>query len=304
MIDRKHGIYGISLGSTVLGGITRQDIATGSDVRGEATSGEVWAAIQALYAQQVSPSFATMAVGTALGLLGASGASIGTLGGMTLYAQKHQPEGGRASSGHRSFGFASGIVAPKTLSVNHRGDATLTVDAVISYDGQNAPVVVTDGATLPSGSADAERYTLGPASIGGVSLGELKSFQVDFGLDILAESADSEIWATFVSIRQQQTVLTLGGIDVEWLKAANIPLLGKLATHANTKVFLRRRAPGGTFVENNQAYHVKFTACGFAVVEDAFRGSARDAGEVTVRMPLAYDGSNAPLLIVAGSAIS
>jgi hypothetical protein len=188
-VTRKHGLYAVTIGAATLGGITRQNIATGSEVRGEPSSGEVWARFQAAYAQKIAPGFTTHAIASALAAVGLTGWSLAShASGLILYAQKHADGSTRASgASHRKYGFSKGILAPRTLDVDHRGDATLTLEAVITYDGANDPLVITDSASLPEITGDAERFTLGPATIGGVSLGELRRFSIDFGLDIAAE---------------------------------------------------------------------------------------------------------------------
>lgn len=304
-ITRKHGIYGVGLGAVLLGGITRQNLATNSEVKGEASSGELYNRFIALYAQRLAPGFTTRSIATALGATGVMGLSLSSAA-LTLYAQKHAAGATRASGGnHRSYTFASGILAPRQLTVDHRGDATLTYEAVVvSADGTNSPITITDSVSLPSGLTDAERFTLGTWTVGGISLGEIRRLQIDFGVDIASEGADSEIWDTFCSVRGQHSTITFSGIDVEWVKSTNIPTAGLAATHANTVGYLRKRALGSTFVANGTAQHIRFTAAGLITPDNIFEGSERDAGEVSLKMALYYDGSNAPLTVNTASAIT
>jgi len=303
-VTRKHNLYAVGLGATLLGGITRQSIATGTEVRREATSGEIYARFQSLYAQKIAPGFSTKCVGAALTAAGTLGASFaGMTGGLALYAQKHADGAARTSgSTHRKYGFSRGLLAPKNLTVDHRGDAQLTYDAVIAYDGNNDPLVITDSAALPAGIADAERFTLGPTQIGGVSFTGVHNLSIDFGIDVVGESADSDVWDTFVSIRQVLTTIRLTGLDVEWLKAANVPLAGLIATHANTAIYLRKRLKGSSFVGPAVAEHIKLAASGLAYIETPFEGQG-DSSQTTLVLPLDYDGTNAPLAITVGIAL-
>lgn len=303
---RKHGPYGVGLGATLLGGITRQSIATGTQVKAEPTSGEVWARIIAMYAQKVMPSFTTYNLATALGAAGVSGASIADMvGGLALYAQKHLAGGARVSgANHRKYGFTAGILAPKTLSADHRGDATLTYDAAVTWDGTNDPLTITDSASLPGSLADAERFTMGPATVGAVLLPEKTSVSIEFGLDVVTEGADSSIWDEFASIRMQQSVWTFRGLDIEWLKAANFPLAGKAATNANSTIYFRKRADGGTFVADGTAQHIKFTTTGLAYIDTAFDADNQKAGETVLKVVTKYDGTNAPVICTPNSAIT
>jgi len=304
-VTRKHSLYAVGLGATLLGGITRQSIALGSEVRREATSGETYARFQSLYAQKIAPGFSTKCIATALTACGTVGASIADMaGGLALYAQKHADGSSRtAGSNHRKYGFTRGILAPKNLTVDHRGDALLTYDAVVVYDGTNEPMVITDSVALPAGITDAERFTLGPVQIGGVTLTGVHNLSIDFGLDVVGESADSDIWDTFASIRQILTTIRLTGIDVEWLKAAAVPLAGLVATRANTAIYLRKRAKGSSFVAAATAQHIQFKASGLATIETPFEGQGSDGSQTTLSLPLDYDGSNAPLAITVGIAL-
>lgn len=305
-VARKHGIYGVGVGATLLGGITRQSLSTNSDVQSEATSGEIYARFVALYAQRVAPGFTTRSIATALGACGPLGASLaGLSGGFCLYAQKHADGGTRAGTlSHRKFSMVCGILVPRQLTVDHRGDATLSYEAVVTYDGVNDPVVITDLVSLPSGLTDAERFTLGPVTLESVTLSQKTQLTIDFGLDAVGESADSEIWDTLASIRAQHSTIKLEGIDVEWCKAANIPLTGKSATHANTKIYLKKRALGGTFVADGTAQHLKFTAAGLVTPDTLFDGGLTDTGKTNLTMTCYYDGSNAPIVIDTASTIT
>ena len=291
----KHGLYAVAFDSTLVGGITQQSIATGSDVRGEASSGEVYRRIVALYEQKIAPGFTTKAIAQALDACGPNGASIDDMAaGFSLYAQKHQQGGGRAGAGtHRKFNFLAGIVAPRSLSCSHRGDAELSYESVVGYDGNNDPLVITDSVSVPAISAD-QRFTLGDVTIGGVSLAQKVTLSIDFGVDMVGEGADSDIWDTIVSIREIASSITIDGIDIEWLKAANIPLTGKAAVHADTSIQLRKRAVAGQFDAGSE---ITFTAAGLIVPDTAFEASGNDAGRVKMTMPCYYDGTNDPITV-------
>jgi hypothetical protein len=61
-LTAKHGLYFAGLGSTTIGGITRQSIAVNSDVNGEPNSGEVYRRWLALYAQKIAPGFTSNSI--------------------------------------------------------------------------------------------------------------------------------------------------------------------------------------------------------------------------------------------------
>jgi hypothetical protein len=305
-VARKHSPYCVALGATVLGGITRQNIVTGTDFRGEPASGELYARILAMQQQQVRAGFSTLACGAALAVAGVTGKNIADLsGGLALYGQKHALGGTREAAGaHRKFAFAAGLLTPTQLSCDHRGDATLALAAALIYNGSNDPVVITDAVSLPTADTDLVRYALGPVTIGGVTLPQKRAVSVDFGIAVATEGADGDQWDTFASVSGIQPTITITGIDLEWFKAAAVPLAGLAGTHANTTVYFRKRDPNGKFVADGTAAHLKITACGVAQVDTPFDGGGSEAATCSVRLQCYYDGTNTPLIVNTASAIT
>lgn len=300
-----YGLYAVEVDSTVVGGITRQNLATNSEINGEPTAGEVYRRHVSLYSQKVAPGFTTVDVAAGLGAAGALGVSIDGLGaGLKFYAQQHESSGTRKTgSTHRMFTFNAGILVPRQLRVPHRGDAELTYEAILTYDGSNDPVVITDSSAVPA-AVDASYFTLGGATIGGVSCGGKSDLTVDFGLDAMGEGGDSDVWDTIASIRNARSSITFESLDPTLFSAANIPLEGKAATHANTIIYLRKRMQGGQFVADLTAEHIKLTGDGMVVPDDCFSADKNNPGRVSFTLPLRYDGTNAPLVVDPASAIS
>ena len=306
-ISNAHGLYGVVIDSTVIGGIGRLFINTGTEVRGEPSSGEVWARFQSLVAQKPRAQFNTMALAAALAKSALTGASIaGMTAGLNLYAQQHAAGGTRTSgSAHRKHTIKHGLLVPRRLTCEHQGDAVLEYEAIITYDGSNQPVVLTESQALPAGLTDAERFTLGPVTIESILLAQVRRFELDFGIEVKTEGSDSDIWDTYCSIESIQPTLTLRGIDLNWWKdSGGVPLTGKAATHANTKIYLRKRAAGATFVADETAQHIKFTADGLAHIADGFSADANNKAEVSLVLPMYYDGTNNPLVVNTASAIT
>lgn len=309
-LQATHTHYGVYLngGSPVLlGSITRQNIASQSQINGEVTSGQIYRSFLALYSQKLLPGFSTYDLAAGLGSIGVLGLSLATLtSGLEFFAQKNLQAGTRATgANHRKFAFRSGIVVPRRLSVDHQGDAVLDYEIVVTYDGVNDPIVVTDSVSLPAGITDNVRYTLAGTTIGGVTVAAKTRMSIEFGVGAEGRAADSDIWDTFATIKTVQPSITIESLDVELLKAANIPLTGKAATHATTAIYFRKRAAGGTgFVADATAQHVRLTADGLIVPDDAFSSDGQSEGKVSFTMPLRYDGTNVPLTVNTASAIA
>ncbi len=298
------GGFGVELESTLIGAISQYELGPGSNVANDVTSGSVYPEFLSLTAQQPVASFSTLQIARALGVAGLTGLAI-TGTGLKFYLRKHAEGSTRAgASSHRKFTINEGIIVPRSLTCDHQGDAELSYDVIITYDGSNDPVVIADSFSLPAGLVDDQRFSLGSTTIGGIALAQIRQFQIDFGVNAVSEGADSDIWDRYVSIRNITPSLTLRGVDPEWFSAAKIPLVGKVAVHANTTVYLRKREEGATFLADGTAEHIKFTADGLATIETLATVSGEEASETVLMMPLNYDGTNDPLVIDTASAIT
>jgi len=304
----KHTLYGAKLNTTMIGGITGQAIGLGPELMGEASSGQVNPSIVSLVAvkplinltcKSLSDFFAEV------GQLG-EGIQVATPANvLTLYGYKHAAGGTRAGTlSHRAFIINSGIWVPRRLTAAHRADAQITSDVIVTWDGSNDPVVITDLQTVPALSGEDERFTIGPVMIGGVELTSVRQVEIDFGINAPSEGADSDLYDRIASVETATPVITLRGIDIEWFKAAGIPITGKAGTHANTTIYLRKKAVAGTFVADGTAEHVSITACGLCVVDDAFNAGLTGPGETSLRMQCYHDGTNLPLVIDEAAAIA
>lgn len=304
-VSTLHGLYAVEAGSAVIGGIVQCALATGTDIRADAANGEVYARNQSVIAQKVGGSFTSMAIQDALDVIPVLGKSIAALtGGLKVYAQQHAEGGTRTTgSNHRKFTILEGLIVPRTLTVQHQQDAQLPFDILATYDGTNDPVQIADGAALPTPLVDNERFTLGKVTIGSIVFTHVRSVEIEFGINAVTEGADSDVWDTFSSIRAIAPSITIRGVDASWLKSSNVPLTGLAGTHANTSIYLRKRSAAG-FVADGTAEHIKFTVDGYAVVDAILDASGSEPGETAIRMPLRYDGTNAPILVNTAIAIT
>lgn len=289
----RHNLYGAQIDGTVVGSITENNIRTGSEVRGEAVSGEPYPRKQSLVAQKPTATFTSLSIAAALANCGPMGASITDMAaGLNFYAQKRKKAAARdPDSVHRKFALVDGILLPRSLTCDHQGDAQISYESVLTWDGVNDPFQITDNVALPGGLLDDDRYTLGPVTIGGVTLGEKINVNIDFGITAESEGADSELWDREVSIGVVAPRITVSGKDVEWFKAANIPLLGKAATHANTSIQFYKRS-GSTLVAG-----VTLTADGWAVIEEPFSAAGQGTADTQLVLAAEYDGTNDPLVV-------
>ena len=292
----------------ILGGITRVGLRINNQIVAMPTTGEAYARFIALYGQKVAPAFETLQVAKALTNCALSGlkisaATVGT--GLTTY-QKKIAEGGIRTSGanHDTHNFKEGLLYPTGIEVDHQGDARITYDLCCTYDGTNNPVVIAVNQNLPTPPTDLERFTLGPLTLGNVAFAQHTGYSINFGIKVNAEGAESDIWDTYCWIDTVEPTITIRGIDKKWFDAAAIPLTGLVMTQANTKLYLRKRAAGGTYVADGTAEHIKMTMAGVATVETAWEAGPTGKGTVSIKLDTNWDGTNLPIVINPASAIT
>lgn len=228
--------------------------------------------------------------------------------GVYAYFQKFDDNGNPVSgSNHRSLLFKGGVLIPKTISIDHQGDARLRFDLVPVKYSSNAIVTIADNAALPTISdGTSVRWTLGPVTIGNVALSEYTGLEIDFGNTVQSRGSQSDVYDTHIEIRTHEPTIRLTGIDPAWFSSSGVPLEGIAAVYATDDIFLRKRTQDEDhFVANGTAEHVKITFNGLAAVDQAIRGEAQRITETSLMIKLAADGSgNNPLTINTASAIS
>jgi len=303
----RYDLYGVQYGTVLIGGITAQNLVTGTTAEGVPSSGSVFPSVMSITAQNPTGGFTTYNLAAALTALsdavqGIFSAPIDgaaeVLKPLNFYLQKYAEGGGRAAgSVHRKLGIQRGLVYPQMLTCDHQKSATLSYNLLVGYDGTNDPIVPSDTETLPTPLTDAERFTLGPIKIGPLILTAFKRLQIDFGVRAAAEGAESALWPTHTSVVQIAPRITIDGIDPKWFAASGaVALAGLAAAHADTIIYLRKLAIGGTFVADDVAEHISFTLAGLAHMDKVADVSTGPAG-VSLSIPLYHDGNNLPLLV-------
>ena len=253
-------------------------------------------------------SFSSFAIATLLDNIGVSGLCVtaATNAGIVGYLQRHKACGTPDASGHRSFQIKSGIIVPRTISVDNRGDARMAVDVVVAKTSGAAAVITDDSATLPTVSVASARWTLGPIKINNVALSDFTSLEIDFGNTIEAMGTESDTYDSRISVRTHAPTIRIKGIDPTWFASSPIPIDGAAVAASTDYIYLRKRTQdGGHFVANVTAEHILLTPAGLASVNQGFSGEAQRVGETELLLTLAIDSSgNNPIVVDTTAAIS
>lgn len=300
-----HTLYGIECASTVVGGVGSLDIGNDVSLVEDASSGEAFNRFIALQRCRTVGNLQSKSVAALLAqstLLGASIASMS--GGLKLYGYKAVDGGLRAgATSHRKFTVNKGLLVPRPITVTHPDDAVMSAEIACAYNGTNLPIVETDSQSVPSGLTDAERFGIGPVTLESVAISQITSLTIDPGVTYELVGSDGDEFETFVWVPRVTPRITIRSTNILEMASGSIPYVGLALTHANTAVYLRKRALGGQWVADETEEHIKFTLAGMAYVSQPFRASNNAAAEIEIVCVGRYDGTNNPLTVDTTAAL-
>lgn len=305
-----HNAFAVKYGSTVVSGLTQLDAQTNPNVEAESSAGTPYPQFAVITEQKPRVMFQTKQVAALLGVTGLAGAAIDGTNGFTAYFANLAASGLPASgSVHRSYACNRGLLLPRRLTCQSRGNVQVDAEALVySSDGAAHPLTIADNVALPSVVQNNVQHTIGQVAIGitgtVITIPCLQNLSIDFGSGAETIGCGSDLYDTHLQLPRIAPIITLTGIDAAVFGASGVPPVGMPLAHAATKLFLRKRATNGIgFVANGTAEHIKLTANGLAVVTShTGQGTAR--AEVNIQITTSWDGTNAPLTIDTASAIS
>ena len=143
MTTALHTIYAVDIDSTLIDQVTDQNVSPGISQILRRSDGQVYPTFNA--AGQVAPSisFSTQAIATALGKVGTTGFALASGNPAILFFQKLTEGATRAgASSHLKMTVNEGIIVPRRITAD-ANDASIEYDIVTTYDGTNAPIVLT-----------------------------------------------------------------------------------------------------------------------------------------------------------------
>lgn len=288
--------------TSVIGAVSQHSISGNPEIQKETTSGSIYPDTVILNALRPVARFTTFDIPGAITAFGSIGTVFGSCiikdvddTGLTLYLQKQSCAGVAAGSVHVSYTIPNGVVVPRTLNVDHRGNAQLTYEVFSRYDGTNAPLIRAASEALPSlASEPVGRWGMYSATVAGQALEGKRNISIDFGVSVTQEGADSEQYDTVVSVGSVMPRITIRGVDESWASTV-AGITGTSGTHANTEIELQKRG-----VSTASTVHVRLTAAGLVSWDTFFDGTPDRPGETTLAIDCVYDGTNAPIVAYTG----
>jgi hypothetical protein len=287
---------GTAAAPTVIGGITDLGLTGGIQVIKENVSGEIGIRTPAISAVQPTGRFTTHDIAAALGVCGSLGLSLFLPATpsdqklLKLYATKLDQDGTIASGAvHRLWTCRGGLLYPSRLTCEHRGQASLQYDALLCSDGANDPWAASDSA-LPTAAAHA-MWTLEAASIASLGATDMQGVDIDFGIQVSGEGANSELYDSQVVIDRITPVVTIRLNDA----SGDLGLEGEEEA-AGTVTFRKR--------DKNGAYTADQCILGFAGLAHEttiWQAGQRGAGTKAIQVDVEWDGTSTPFTVGSGA---
>lgn len=295
--------------AVIVGSLVNASLPIDQEVQANATGGRYYPEQISVVSQKPRMSFTSYDIPklvTAFGLIGRKlTEASGTKPGIALYQAKYNDNALVSGSNHRRLRFPLSYNHISKISCSHRQDATAEAMSIALADGTNNPVVIEASQALPTLPATSGRWTLGAITIGAYLLTCNVQLDIDFGITVEQFGCNSDIWDNHLNLDSIQPKISITALDVEGFAAAGVPLVGLVGTHANTAIYLRKRAArGASFVANGTAEHIKITASGILLMTEAHNGQANQKAQSQLQMHCDYDGTNAPIVLDTASAIS
>ena len=299
--------HALKIGANWIGGIVSSAFTNAATMQTEPTAGSIYPVQTSIQEIKAGFRFTSHNVSTALGILGFLGIPLSAQVPAELYEINYGDDGFIvAGSNHRKIAFSTGRAIWRTLSVANRQDAQIEIEVFgLSPDGSTNPAVFTEGVAAPAAVDDA-RHTIAFATLGGISMGCVTDLRIESGLTITPEGCKSDIFDTRMGVQSvvPKIMVTTLAAQLVGSGAGKINLPGIAATHANTSLKLRKRVnKTGTFVPDATAEHIAITADGMVVPVQPFQASNNADATTQFELTATFDGTNAPFLINAASAL-
>ncbi len=290
-------------GALIISQVEGTAFNVGSETNYKSTGGQVYRTFAGLMGQMPKFSGTTEAIAQFLTACGCEGFICST--GVELYNQLVDVATGKraGASSHEKFAFVKCLIVPRTLSVSHKKIAKITFDIFgVSSDGTTHPCAQSSGVSLPTIAGVTEQFTLGPVKLLGTAYEGVQDVTIDFGLSEVLKSGGPDVFTKLAYLRGIEPKITIKSDDSAVLAALTI--LGTAQVTTASVIYLVKCNANAVRVANATAQHISFTVNGGLWLPS--EKSASHPGEAVTDFGIEpiYDGTHAPLVLSAATAIS
>lgn len=235
--------------------------------------------------------------------------------GLTLDSASNQywklvPEAGRTArdaESHTRCTINQGVVYIESINLPSNGMATANVVMAASYDGTNAPIVVTGSVALPATElADAGMFGGGPIQINGTLVPYIQDVTINTGITAEPKFSDSVTWPYRINLKMVQPTVTITTeriADFTTYGLVGGALNGTTGLAVYARKYVNNVASAAQRVASATTTHLKFTFPSGTYRVDSVNASGEDAAQIQIIAEIAVADSGDTPMAVATSAI-
>ena len=285
-------IYAVKIGSTMHSGITSQNMNLGAQLDKEPTDGSPYFTNVVLTGVDPTVSLATNQPVGLLGAVGVAGSAITSSRPLQMYLWKYAAGSARSSlSDNKIITLNSGLLVPKTLACQARGNVSFECDALATSADGSCPWTVATG-SVPS-YTDEGKYGVRSISLSTGDTATINSFTLDFGIQTIPDYAVGDYCAKEQYIQQFDGKLTLSSSQAGWVSSAWD------GAEVTATITLGKR--GNTAQFESTDYDYVLTCHGIWELDSLFNGSGNSPANSSATITLTKSGSTLPIVFGAAS---
>lgn len=306
-VTTAHVLYAVNINDAVdvlIDQISDQNIDAGINQMIAGGDGAIYNHYAAVAGQSPRLSFTTSALKTALDKCASTGLALDTANPtLEMYFQAVTEGGTRAgASSHYKLTVSEGLLLPRTIEAPHNAVATISYEAIATWDGANDPIVIAGSQSLAGTAAVDEMFTAGAVKINGSALTGIQNISIAFGITEMVLGDAGEVWPTFVAVQSIQPIITVTSLDAAAINT--FALEGAKQGATDSVVYLRKLDKNGTRVADATEEHISFTIDDGRIAVQNVGGSHGAPLASVVQITPTYDGTNAPLVMDTTAAIA
>lgn len=283
-------IYAVKIGSSMLAGITNQSMNLGVQLDKEPTDGSPYFTNVVLNGVDPRVSFSTNQPIGLLSATGVAGSAIGTAG-LVLYLWKYAAGSARSATGdNKIITVNSGLLVPRRLSCQARGNVTMEAEALLTSPDGNVPWSVSTGA-VPA-YTDGGKYGVKSITLTDVAETTIESFDLDFGVQTIDDQGVADYCPKERYVQQFDGRLTLSSSQAGWVSNSWV------GEEVTATITLGRRGVTSQWISGEDYV---LTCHGVWAPDNMFDGSGNSPARSTATMTLTKSGSTLPIVFGAAS---
>lgn len=241
-----------------------------------------------------SPDIATM-----LGICGTQGVAVDPSIAIYFAQLEH---GARIMSGanHVKLTIAEGIIIPRQIRApGAPGEASMSIDALATYDGTNLPLVKAINQSLPTSPPAPNKFCAGPLKWSGGTV-NVQDWTIDFGHEEVSFGVNGLPYDSMAAIRGTKPVISANTLNMDLVDT--ITTLG-LAVD-DLYIYLRALTNRGKAHADSDSSHIKFTVSESLATIGSMDGSEGSEATLPIEFQAIWDRTNDIMTHATGQVIA